>query len=889
MSETQTELVNVTLNGQTVQAEKGRLLIDVAEEAGIFVPRFCYHPGMKSVAVCRMCLVQVEGQRKLVPACATPVDEGMNANTVDEEAVDAQKDILEFLLINHPLDCPICDRAGECPLQDQTFRHGPGSSRYIEEKRTYEKPIEISELVALDRERCVLCWRCVRFSDEIAGDRFIQLVDRGDGTQILTFNDEPFDSYFSGNTVQICPVGALTGTPYRFVARPWDLETAPSVCSYCSVGCPISNESRQETLVRCQALPNENVNDFWVCDKGRFGYHHVSHEDRLETPLIRGEGDEFRPARWSEATAAIAEKLKDKNNVGVIAGGHLCTEDAFAIARLAKGVIKTRDVDHRIQDEGTPYERAVEVGGVAGSTAKIKDLEKAKTIVWIGPDPKETLPVLYLHLRAAVKEHGVKLVVVSPRRISLDDLASWTVRCAPGAEASVIDKLEGRLNAEGMIVCCGPSSAGRSEASAFAAAVAFAGSMSADMLVCPPHAGSQGMIDMGVLPTLDAGYKKVDEPGRDTRAILEAAAAGELDALLIFGADPITDFPDADLARRALDSKVFTVVMELFPTETALRADVVLPSAAYVEREGTLTNLERRLQKMEALLPPPGSAREPWKAAAAIAKALGTDWKWRTFSDVWTALKKEVPTHTDVDLEKLKAKEPVPGPQYATGFAPDDSGHIESVAGPGGLYPKGHRQGAPFQTGQNWPLSWEIREFESKQRPGVIPGATTKTNPSSNGSESTPTQDESGSAAQEATRGGGGGSAEEASAGAPRSEAQGGDEVQAAEPAAPSTDGSFALLTGRLIYDEGAMVSRTSHLRNIQKKPFLGMNDEDAKRLGLSDGDEVEVHGGGTTVVLPLAIEDIARGAVFIPYAQLGLRANTLMTGRDPKVQVNKR
>jgi NADH-quinone oxidoreductase subunit G len=864
MSPNDTDLVKVTLNGQEVQAEKGRLLIDVAEEIGIFVPRFCYHPGMKSVAVCRMCLVQVEGQKKLVPACATPVADGMNANTVDPEAVEAQKDILEFLLINHPLDCPICDRGGECPLQDQTYRHGPGSSRYVEEKRTFEKPIEISELVALDRERCVLCWRCVRFSDEIAGDRFIQLVDRGDGTQILNFNDEPFDSYFSGNTVQICPVGALTSTPYRFVSRPWDLETAPSVCSYCSVGCPISNESRQETLVRCQALPNENVNDFWVCDKGRFGYHYVSGDDRLETPLVRGANDEFQATHWGDAIALIAEKLKGKSNVGVIAGGHLCTEDAFAIAKLAKEVIKTPDVDSRIQDEGTPYERAIEVGGVAGSTALMKEVTTARTIVWVGPDPKEALPVLYLHLRAAVKDHGAKLVVVGPRSTSLDHLASWVVRCHAGDESSVIDKISGRIDGQGLVVCCGPSSPGRSEAPAFAAAVALADSMNAKLLVCPPHAGSQGMIDMGVLPTLDAGYRPAAAKGRDTREILEAAAQGELDALLIFGADLITDFPDAALARRALESNTFTVVVELFPTDTALHANVVLPSAAYAEREGTLTNLERRLQKLEPLLAPPGSAREPWKAAAAIASALGTDWKWRTFQDVWIDIRKEVPTHKDVDVDALKQKKPS-GPQYATGFAPDDNAsHTDSLAGPGGTYPKGHRQGAPFQTGQNWPLSWELRAFEARQRPGFVPDA--------------PSTDGAGDAAE--------------------SDAAGtGDETPASatDPVSPSADATrlgkdgFALVTGRLIYDEGQMVARTSHLRNIQKKPFLGMNDEDAKELGLNDGDEVEVSGAGTTVILPLVVEDIARGAVFIPYAQLGLRANTLMSGPDPRVEVRPR
>lgn len=889
MSENKTELVNITVNERQVQAENGRLLIDVAEEMGIFIPRFCYHPGMKSVAVCRMCLVQVEGQRKLVPACAMPVADGMNVNTVAEEAVDAQKDMLEFLLINHPLDCPICDRAGECPLQDQTYQHGPGSSRYVEEKRTFEKPIEISDLIVLDRERCVLCWRCVRFSDEIAGDRFIQLVDRGDGTQILNFNDEPFDSYFSGNTVQICPVGALTATPYRFVARPWDLETAPSVCSYCSVGCPISNESRQETLVRCQALPNENVNDFWVCDKGRFGYHYVSQEDRLETPLVRGANDEFESSSWGAATALIAEKLKGKSNVGVIAGGHLCTEDAFAIGRLAKKVIKTGDVDSRIQDEGTPYERAIQTGGVAGSTARMKDVEKAKTIVWIGPDPKETLPILYLHLRAAVNEHGAKLVVVSPRAMSLDPLASWVVRCHAGEEASVIGKISGRIDGEDVIVCCGPSSSGRNEAPGFAAAVALAGSINASLLVCPPHAGSQGMIDMGVYPTLDAGYQPAATPGRDTRAILEAAAAGELDALLIFGADPISDFPDADLAKRALKSKTFTAVVELFPTETALHADVILPSAAYAEREGTLTNLERRLQKLEPLLSPPGSAREPWKAAAAIARALGDDWGWRTFDDVWTDLRKEVPTHKDVDPKALAQKDPAPAPFYSSGFAPDDNGsHVDGLAGPGGVYPKGHRQGAPFQTGQNWPLSWELRAFEAQQRPGLIPG-NGSAGAAPDGGGATSASSSPGEASLRGTPADTSYAPPPSSLPPPSAPPPSSPAGSAPPPSSPSPRPGFALITGRLIYDEGAMVSRTTHLRNIQRKPFIGMSDEDAKALGLSDGDQVEVSGAGTTVSLPLVIEDVARGAVFVPYAQLGLRANTLMSGQDSRVTVTKR
>jgi len=832
--------VAVTINGQTVRTEKGRLLIDVAEQMGVFIPRFCYHPGMKSVAVCRMCLVQVEGQNKLLPACATPAADEMKVNTVEENAVDAQRGMLEFLLINHPLDCPICDRAGECPLQDQTFQHGPGSSRYIEPKRTYEKALEISDLVVLDRERCVLCWRCVRFSDEIAGDRFIQLVDRGAGTQILTFNEEPFDSYFSGNTIQICPVGALTSKPYRFVSRPWDLETAPSVCTYCSVGCPITNESRSGKMVRVQALPNEQVNDFWMCDKGRFAYHHVSAEDRLETPLLRTEEDAFQSGPWGRAFATIAEKLEGKSRIGVIAGAHLTTEDAYAIGRLARKTLKTNNVDSRIQDAGAPYELALPVTGAAGSNARLDDLDEAKTIVWVGPDPKEAMPVLYLRLRKAVIDHGARLVVMSPRAMSLDSIAQDRNLTEVGGEAAAI----GALETEGpVVVCWAPSSPGRDETAIARAAIDLARSTGGKLLVCPPHAGSQGMLDMGVHPGLEAGYAMVSEPGLDTRGILAAAAAGELDALFLFGADILGDFPDRALAQRALEASPFTVVVELFATETASHADVILPSAAYAEREGTFTNLERRLQKLEKLLPTPGSAKEPWDICAGIAKALGEDWGWRDFGDVWTDLKKNVSTHANVDVAALAQDMPASSLQYESPFGETAADtHHAPVAGPGGQYPKGFRQGAPFQTGQNWPLSWELRAFEAEQRPGFIPPT--------NGTGA----------------------------------AEGG--LPASEPSTSPTReaGTYALLTGRQLYDEGTLVSKSAALRRLQRKPFIELNDEDAKALGIDDGQDVVVEGNGAAFTTRAVIGDIVKGAVFVPYDQVGLPANQLISDSDPIV-----
>ena len=847
----------VTINGRTVETEPGRTLIDVAEEIGVFVPRFCYHPGMKSVAVCRMCLVAVKDQKKLLPACATPVEDGMEVDTVEEQAVDAQKGMLEFLLINHPLDCPVCDRGGECPLQDQTYRHGPGSTRYIEPKRTYEKPIEISNLVVLDRERCVLCWRCVRFADEIAGDQFIQLVDRGPGTQILTFKDDPFDSYFSGNTIQICPVGALTSKPYRFVSRPWDLKSSPTVCTYCSVGCPMTNESRSGKLVRCQALPNENVNDFWTCDKGRFGYHHVDSEERLASPLVRNESDEFELAQWGEAVDAVADKIKSAKGVGIVAGGHLTTEDAFAIGRLAEKVVKTADVDSRIQDAGAPYELATRLAGVAGSTATLNDLETASSIVWVGPDPKEVLPVLFLRLRKAALDMHVKTAVVSTRRISLDQFAQHIVRAEPGAEAEAIRSLadaEGFELGDSAVVCWAPTAAARDESASFSAAIDLAEQSGGKLLVGPPHAGSQGLIDMGVHPVLGSGYRPRPEAGRDTRAILEAAAAGDIDVLLLFGADLISDFPDAELAERALRNCPFTAVCELFPTDTVAYANVVFPSTAYAEREGTFTNLERRLQKLEPNVPPPGSASEPWNVCGRLAHALGDGWGWRGFEDVWKDLKKEVPTHASVDLDMIDQVAPTPHEHLGQGWQGDYDLDVPRVAGPGAQYPKGFRSGAPFQTGQNWPLSWELRAFEARQRPGVIPALD------GNGSKTQADVEQDEASSQSET----------------------------SDTSSTVPDGSFALYSNRLIYDQGAMISKTAALGALAPRAYVELGFEDAERLGIGAGDEVVVAANGAEFRLVARVGDVSRGTVFIPYDQPGLHANRLIRGVNPAVEVRK-
>ncbi|HUV09473.1 MAG TPA: 2Fe-2S iron-sulfur cluster-binding protein, partial [Acidimicrobiia bacterium] len=385
------DVVTLTIDDKVVQAPRGEVLIKVAQEHGSYIPRFCYHERMKPVGMCRMCLVEVEGMRGLQISCATPVVDGMVVRTQAPAVKQAQDGVLEFLLINHPLDCPVCDRGGECPLQDQTLAFGPGESRYVEEKRHFEKPIPISDLVLLDRERCIQCGRCTRFAAEIAGDALIDFGGRGGATEVITYPGQPFDSYFSGNVVQICPVGALTARPYRFKARPWDLDSAETSCQSCSVGCRSSVDSTSNRIVRLLGVDSEPVNHGWLCDKGRYGYEWVHSEARLRAPAVRA-GGQLAATSWPEALDAAADVIRravdahGPASVAVLGGARGTNEDAYAWARLAKGVIGTDNVDAQLAD-GLPAEVVVGM-----PRASIADLDRARAIVVLGPDLKETVP-----------------------------------------------------------------------------------------------------------------------------------------------------------------------------------------------------------------------------------------------------------------------------------------------------------------------------------------------------------------------------------------------------------------------------------------------------------------------------------------------------------------
>src|SRR6478672_6642660 len=441
------DMVNVTIDGKEVQAPRGELLIKVAQEHGTYIPRFCWHERMKPVGMCRMCLVEVEGMRGMQISCATPVTDGMVVNTQSPNVKAVQDGVLEFLLINHPLDCPVCDRGGECPLQDQTLAFGPGESRFVEEKRHFEKPVPISDLVLLDRERCIQCGRCTRFAAEIAGDPLIDFGERGADTQVITYPDEPFSSYFSGNTVQICPVGALTASSYRFRARPWDLQTVETSCTTCAVGCRGALQSTSNQIVRLLGVDSEPVNQGWLCDKGRYGYEYVHSDARMDTPRVRHHAD-LVDTSWPEALDAAAAALRNvlassgPSAIAVLGGANGTNEDAYAWARFAKGVLRTDNVDSQMGD-GLPAEVVL---GLPRAT--IADLDRAKAIVLVGPDLKQELPVLYLRVRRAAVDLDIPLIDVSARDHGLTKYATSVLRHLPGEEGATAASLARALSGE---------------------------------------------------------------------------------------------------------------------------------------------------------------------------------------------------------------------------------------------------------------------------------------------------------------------------------------------------------------------------------------------------------------------------------------------------------
>ena len=614
-------VVNITINDKPVAARKGELIIAAADRTEDFIPRFCYHPRMTPVGMCRQCLVEVETPRgpMMVVSCMTPVAEGQIVRTATDSVKKAQEGVLELLLANHPLDCPVCDKGGECPLQDQAFSHGPGESRFVEEKRHYEKPIAISDIVYLDRERCILCDRCTRFADEVAGDALITFTSRGNDTQVLTFPDEPFSSYFSGNTVQICPVGALTAKPYRFKARPWDLEQTESTCTSCSVGCRTVVQSSRDELVRYQGVDIDPVNWGWLCDRGRYNFESVNSPDRLTTPLLKS-GSELVATSWSVALESAARMIRlalaqNTNSVAILGGARGTNEDAFAWAMLADKLgINQRDA--QLGDGLSP-----DIFDLAQAT--IDQTCAAPTIILLAPDLKEELPVLYLRVRDSAQKRKSRIVEFSSHDSGLTPYAWRTMGFEPGNQAQVVrealatPEMKEQLARGEVVVVVGRANLAESEVFTLQAlAEIFAAVPSAKVLPVLRRGNVRGAVAAGLTPQNNSG---------DAIDILNAAAAGKIECLILLGVDPMSDVADSGLVQRALTQVKNLISIDTMINGSNRNADLVLPAASYGEKNGTTTNLEGRISNVTQKITPRGTSRPDWMIATELSIAMAVD------------------------------------------------------------------------------------------------------------------------------------------------------------------------------------------------------------------------------------------------------------------------
>jgi NADH-quinone oxidoreductase subunit G len=661
-----TDLVTLTIDGVQVSVPAGTLIIRAAEQVGVQIPRFCDHPLLEPVGACRQCLVDVPdaGNGRPMPkpqaSCTIPVAEGMVVNTqaTSEVADKAQQGIMEFLLINHPLDCPVCDKGGECPLQNQAMSNGRGESRFSASggiKRTFPKPINISAQVLLDRERCVLCARCTRFSEQIAGDPFIAMVERGALQQVGIYEKEPFESYFAGNTIQICPVGALTSADYRFRSRPFDLVSTPSIAEHDACGAAIRVDHRRNRVMRRLSGNDPEVNEEWITDKDRFAFGYLYTDDRLSYPQIREDG-ELRPASWPEAFAVAARGLAESGAVGVLPGGRLSAEDAFAYSTFARVALGTNDIDFRSrplsQEEADFLAAEVVLRSADNGGATYADLDAANSVILVGLEPEDEAGTIFLRLRKANLQRRTRVWSVAPYATNgLRKLGGTLIAAKPGTEADVVSGLAHRQDVE--LDSAGVILVGERMATvpgALTAVARLARTSGARLAWVPRRAGDRGAVETGCLPNLLPGGRPVtdpaarvdaatawgvaglpEQPGRDADAIVAAARSGELRGLVVGGVDP-DDTADPAAFRAALDAASFVVALEQRETDVTRVADVVFPVAPVTDKPGTFVTWEGRPREFQAVFVNPNALPDA-RVLAGVAEELGKGLGFRTSAE----------------------------------------------------------------------------------------------------------------------------------------------------------------------------------------------------------------------------------------------------------------
>ncbi len=827
--------VTLIIDGREVSATEGEMLHDAATRGDVEIPVFCYDPKLGDpVGACRMCLVEIEGMPKLQTSCSTPVRDGMVVHTRTEQVKHAQSAVVEFLLVNHPLDCPVCDKGGECPLQDITQGWGPGKSRVIDEKRHFQKPVELSPLIAIDRERCILCYRCVRFSQEVAEDEQLQLLDRGDRSFVGTFDDRPYIAPFHGNITELCPVGALTSYTYRFRARPWDIEQAGSVCTLCPSQCNVSFTVRDEQVKRVLGRDNAEVDDGWLCDRGRYGFEMFGAEQRIDGPRLKG----GVATSWNEAIAKAAAGLRAAGGAGAAIVGDASNEEGYLLQRIMREALGSPHIDHRAT-RGPSRESLVRLAQPEIS-AKVRDIDTADAILVIGTDPLHSSPILDLRIRKAIRRNDARLTVATERPTPLDGGAVEAARYAPGQAADFLADLTRALNdtadgpqsepvgdlsahrpgvagvaevlgGAGSVVILWGERIGREGVDALldlASALNMGGTEGSGLLEVPDATNARGLREVGVLPDAGPGLSETrvasgpsEGPdatlvGKSTEEIRAALESGELKSLILFGVDPLRDFPDTKAWEAALGAADHVVVFSMFENATTAKADVLFPLETHAEKDGTVTHPDGRLQRVRPSASRPGDIRQSWAVLAELSAALGHETGITSQPEALAAIADTVPFYAGID--------------------------DAAIGGRG--------------------VRWQDT-------------AAATAHPEAGGS--------SGPASADA---------------APR-------EAGAVSPADP---GALALGTYRDLW-VGPITELNPPLRFLEPQQRVEMSLGDAERLGLKSGDGVRVAQNGSSVQAKVSIKErVSEGVCFLIEGTAESNANALLNGGPVRVEITK-
>ncbi|MCB0869199.1 MAG: NADH-quinone oxidoreductase subunit NuoG [Solirubrobacterales bacterium] len=692
--------ITLTVDGREIEAIEGTMLVDAAQQGDIEIPVFCYEPKLGApVGACRMCLVEIEGIPKLQTACSTPVRDGMVVHTRTEQVKEAQNAVVEFLLVNHPLDCPVCDKGGECPLQDISMGWGNDRSRVVDTKRHFEKPVPLSPLIAIDRERCILCYRCARFSQEVSEDGQLQLLERGADSYIGTFDDRPYIAPFQGNITELCPVGALTSYTYRFQARPWDIEQGGSVCTLCPSQCNVSFTIRDEQVKRVLDRQNDAVDDGWLCDRGRYGFQAMYSQDRVMNPLRYVDGHPV-PARWAEALEVASIGLAAAEGKVAALVGDASNEEAFILQDLVRNGLGSNDIDSR---QAPTIGRAQRVRLDDPATqARVADIDHADLVLVLGTDPIHSAPAFDLRVRKAVRRNGTALAVATERPSALDGGASEVERIKPGDAAGYLAGLLEQVKsgaAEGIAGLLKDSShtvviwgerIGRGENGPAAiesllelsGTLGLAGQEESGLIEIPDVANARGLREVGCLPDAGPGLAEV-EAGRDVDGIKAGLTSGEIKAVVLYGVDPLRDFPDTEGWAEALGAADFVIHFTMASTDTTEFADVVFPLESHAEKDGTITHTEGRLQRVRPAAARPGDIRGGWHVLAELSAALGHETGIHAVPEAFQKITESVPFYAGLTDQEIGGR----GVRWQD--RPESSGWAESVGDAPGRLPSG--------------------------------------------------------------------------------------------------------------------------------------------------------------------------------------------------------